>query len=100
MTQLGLFDAPAIRTSPTSVAAAANLQPHLGNAQARVLAVIKDAGDGGLTDNEGIRITGMLNGYRARRVELQRAGLIHEAGTRVDEVSGQENVVWRAACPT
>jgi hypothetical protein len=96
MTQLDLF-APAQRHSPTSVAAAAAMQPHLGAAQARVLEVIKASGDRGLTDNDGIRITGMLNGYRARRVELQRAGLIQEAGTRVDEVSGQENVVWRTA---
>jgi hypothetical protein len=95
MTQLDLF-APAQRHSPTSRAAAAAMQPHLGAAQARVLEVIKASGERGLTDNDGIRITGMINGYRARRLELSKAGLIREVGTKINQESGQEAVLWRA----
>jgi hypothetical protein len=79
MTQLDLF-APAQRHSATSVAAAASMQPHLGAAQVRVLETIREHGP--LTDNEGIAITQMFNGYRARRIELLKAGLIREAGTK------------------
>lgn len=40
-------------------------------------------------------MTGLVNGWRARRGELARAGLIVEAGTRVG-ASGVLNVVWKA----
>jgi hypothetical protein len=93
MTQLDLF-APAQSHSPTSVAAAAAMQPHLGAAQARVLEVIRQHGP--LSDNDGIRLTGMINGYRARRIELSKAGLIREAGKKINQESGQEAVLWRA----
>jgi hypothetical protein len=86
------FDAPAQKHSRTSVAAAASMQPHLGAAQARVLETIREHGP--LTDNEGIAITRMFNGYRARRIELFKAGLIREAGTKINQESGQEAVLW------
>jgi hypothetical protein len=67
-------------------------QPPLGAAQARVLETIREHGP--LTDNEGIAITRMFNGYRARRIELFKAGLIREAGTKINQESGQEAVLW------
>lgn len=85
MTQTTLnFDAPpAQRHSPTSIAAAEHVAPHVGKMQAAVLAWIASRGELGSTDNEGIASGACsVNGYRARRVELWRKGLIRQSGER------------------
>ena len=80
MTQLDLF-APAQRHSPTSVAAAERITPHVNRLQQVVLDKIREAGS--LTDNEGIA-SGVVgqNCWRARRIELVRAGLVKQSGER------------------
>ena len=52
----------------------------LSRMQQRVLAWIAEHGP--CSDNQGIAGTGLLNGYRARRVELFRKRLIEACGER------------------
>lgn len=80
MTQLDLF-APRQHHSPTSVAAAERIAPHLSCLQQVVLDKIRESGP--LTDNEGIA-SGVVgpNCWRARRVELCRKGLVKQAASR------------------
>lgn len=72
---------PFQRHSPTSRAAARRIREHLSAQQTRVLGAIQAAGRHGLTDNEGIAL-GVVgpNSWRARRVELLRAGKIVASG--------------------
>lgn len=74
------FTAPAQRHSPTSVAAAERITPHLGAMQARVLDYIRAHPES--TDNEICLGVNSPNGGRARRIELYRAGLIEKAGVK------------------
>lgn len=98
-TGLPLFDlprtAPHVRGSATSAAGARHVEPELSGKRLAVLQAIVAAGDAGLTDNEGIKLTGMTNGWRARRNELAAAKLITECGSRLGD-SGVMNVCWRA----
>ena len=89
--QLFDLDATAQRHSPTSVAAAVAIAPHLPAARKRVLEYLRSCPNGS-TDNQGIA-AGVVsaNGYRARRVELVRAGLVRDSGRVVDG-----SVVWEA----
>ena len=73
-TTLDFESPPRIRTSPTSCAAAERITPHLGAMQARALEFIRT--HPGCTDNEICQGVNSLNGGRARRIELYRAGLI------------------------
>ena len=85
MTQLNLFpthpdsDAtavPAQRHSPTSVAAAEAIEPHLNRLERLVLGFLETAKDGG-TDEEIAIGTGLLEGTaRARRRELVKRGMV------------------------
>jgi hypothetical protein len=82
MTQLSIaFDTPPrIKSSPTSVAAAERVKPHLGAMQMRVLEYIRTHQD--CTDNEICAGVNSPNGGRARRIELYKAGLIAKSGVR------------------
>lgn len=101
MTQTLLnFDAPAQRHSPTSVAAADSIRDHLPRLRQVVLDYIRACGPHGCTDAELIEGVGLgPNTPRPRRIELARAGLIVEAGTRLTP-SGRQAVIWRTPCPT
>ena len=95
MNQLALFDAPAQRHSPTSVAAAASIQAQLPRLRRVVLDYIAAQGEAGASDNEIIEGTGLSGStVRPRRIELTRMGLIVEAGTRLT-ASGRQAVCWK-----
>lgn len=95
-TTLDFDKPPAQRHSATSVAAAEQIEPHVGNLQAKVLSAIRFATNG-LTDEQGIAITQLSpSTYRPRRIELQRAGLIYDSGETRLTLSGRKAVVWRA----
>lgn len=95
MTQLTIFDAPAQRHSHTSQAAAVAIAPDSSRLRAQVLAAIRE--HGGLTDNQGIYLTGLSpSTYRPRRIELVQRGLVVDSGeTRLTD-SGRKAVVWRS----
>ena len=95
LADLPLFNAPAQRHSPTSVAAAASLDACTLNAlQRRVLEYLK--ANGPSTDEEIANGLGMNpSTERPRRIELQRRGLVVEAGAR-KTASGRQAVVWQA----
>ena len=89
--------APAQQHSRTSMAAADSLDGDaLNRLQRQVLEVIAAASDG-LTDEEIKLRTGMNpSTQRPRRIELERRGLITQAGTRRTS-SGRSAVVWKVA---
>ena len=93
---LPLFNTPAQRHSETSRAAAASLDADALNAmQRRVLEYLETHGPS--TDEE--IATGLdmnPSTQRPRRIELQKRGLVVEAGTR-KTVSGRKAVVWRVS---
>ena len=94
---LPLFRPPAVRRSPTSVAAADSLEPETLNAMQRRVLELLQATPGGLTDEEMQTRLGMNpSTQRPRRIELARRGLVVEAGTRKTS-SGRWAVVWRVA---
>lgn len=79
------------RHSNTSAAAAASLT-NAATLRERVYTAIVDRR--GLTDEEGIAITGIASStYRPRRVELMNAGRIKAGGTR-KTASGRTATVW------
>jgi predicted ArsR family transcriptional regulator len=92
---LPLFNLPAQRHSETSRAAAASLGADALNAmQRRVLEYLETHGPS--TDEEiatGLDMNPSTE--RPRRIELQKRGLVVEAGTR-KTVSGRKAVVWKA----
>ncbi len=96
MTQTTInFDAPSVRHSPTSRAAAEAIEPSAATLRGRVLAHIRHVG--GCTDDEGMAATGMAgNTWRPRRRELQIAGLVKDSGKTRPTASGRQAVVWIA----
>lgn len=96
-TPLPLFAAraPSVNGSITSAAAADALDATTLNAmQRRVLAYLEQHGPA--TDEEIATGLGMNpSTERPRRIELARAGLIAEAGTR-RTISGRNATVWQA----
>jgi len=88
--------APFQAHSPTSRSAAARADKGLsGRAKLAVLAAIAQAGEGGLTDEEGIRATGLAaSTYRPRRVELVESGNVRDSGFTRKTLSGCAAVVW------
>ena len=97
-TPLPLFTAraPSVNGSITSAAAADALNASTLNAmQRRVLTYLEEHGPA--TDEEIATGLGMNpSTERPRRIELARAGLIAEAGTR-RTTSGRNATVWRVA---
>lgn len=88
----------AIESSDTSRAAAASVEPRRGRLQAVVLATLVGSAMTGLTDEQGIRITGLSpSTYRPRRIELVEAGRVVDSGKRRRTVSGRWAVVWIVA---
>lgn len=92
---LPLFDAPCQRASSTSRAAAVAIAPAAPTLRAQVLAYIEQH-PAGLTDEEVQLGLGMNpSTQRPRRIELVKAGLIREAGSR-KTTSGRKATVWQA----
>tara|TARA_B100001123_G_C15007037_1_gene905946 strand:+ start:96 stop:410 length:315 start_codon:yes stop_codon:yes gene_type:complete len=78
----------------TSLEAALKKHPTIGPSQRKVYEAIKGSPDG-LTDKEVQILTGMSGDTeRPRRLELLKADLIEESGTRM--LDGRRSVVWRA----
>lgn len=78
--------------SPTSIAAAAAIRPARPNLREKVYAAIAEHGP--LTDEQLADLLEMNpSTVRPRRIELQRAGRIHEAG-KTKTKSGRKAVTW------
>lgn len=94
--QLGLFDAPHVKGSKTSKAAAESFSEDALNVlQAKVLAFIRT--NKGATDEEVQRALGLNpSTQRPRRIELVTRGLVIDSGTKRDTTSGRAAVVWCA----
>lgn len=87
--------------SKTSLNAALQVQPRIGTQRFKVLEYIKSRGTDGACDFEGIRdmqkdLPTAANAYRARRIELENAGLILKAEFTRRSPSGAECDVWIA----
>lgn len=88
--------APAVRSSPTSVAAAASITPHLSRLEAEVLGHFRDAGPLGLTCDELERISGMTHQTAsARVVGLKKRNRVEDSGRERKTRSGRPATVWR-----
>src|SRR5215468_10935320 len=88
-------DPPCQRHSPTSRAAALAVIPTLPRLRRLVLDTLTRAGPDGLTDEQGIALTGLSpSTYRPRRVELWRGGLVRDSGRTRRGPSGKQAVVW------
>jgi hypothetical protein len=90
--------AGAARTSETSQAAAASLQPTLGARQAAVLRVIRD-GRGATCAEVAEHLTLPMHSISGRIVELRKQGRIHDTGQRRAGPSGRLGTVWHARRP-
>lgn len=89
--------APAVRSSPTSIAAAEALTPERMNALQRAVYTLLASEPEGLTDEQIQARLGMNpSTERPRRIELARRGLVIEAGTR-KTASKRNATVWRVA---
>lgn len=92
---LPLFDAPCQRASQTSRAAAVAISPAAPTLRAQVLAYIGQH-PAGLTDEEVQVGLGMNpSTQRPRRIELVKAGLLRESGSR-KTISDRKATVWQA----
>lgn len=97
MSQFDLFDPPPphVRHSPTSKAAAVDIESRAATLRARVLNFIRRRGDAGATDEEIQRSLQMPgNTQRPRRRELEQMGRISDSGTTRPTSSGRQAVVW------
>jgi hypothetical protein len=82
------------RHSETSREAAETIAPSLNELQRLVLLAFQSEA-AGLTDEQGIDVTALpASTYRPRRVELLRAGLIRDSGTKRKVRSGCNATVW------
>ena len=92
-----LYDGtPPHERAATSHAAAVAILPSQGTLRRRVFELICAAEPRGLTDEQGIAISGMAaNTWRPRRVELVQLGLIRHEGERRTS-SGRMAQIWRA----
>ena len=89
--------APSVNGSITSAKAADSLGPATLNVLQRRVLELLAATPGGLTDEEMQTRLGMNpSTQRPRRIELERRGLVVEAGTR-KTASGRNASVWRVA---
>ena len=88
---------PSQRHSPTSVAAAEQVEPHAGTLRARVLEEIRRHGADGATD-ENVQDALWINPSteRPRRIECVEAGLVIDSGRTRPTRSGRAAAVWIA----
>lgn len=82
---------------PTSVAAAEKARPKTGTQRWRVLRVVVDAGEEGVTDEEIMARIGLpLNTVRPRRLELVEQSLVIDSGDTRPTAGGSPAIVWLA----
>lgn len=94
------FRPPSVRDSPTSRAAAEAVAPRATSYREQVFRAIQAAGENGLTDEEGVNVTGIGSStWRPRRYELADAGRIRDSKRTRRTNSGCWAVVW-VAVPT
>lgn len=92
-----ILEPPSQRHSPTSIQAAEDIKRDVNRLQGQVYDFIKDRGQDGATDEEGIEALHMSpSTYRPRRVELMRLYLIRDSGRTRLTHSGRSAVVWQA----
>lgn len=90
-------DAPGHRGVETSIAAAVDIAPKLGNLQRQALAAIRDAGSYGLTADELAAKLGLDRwSIQPRTSELKRKGSIRDSGNRRHNCTGKMAIVWIA----
>jgi hypothetical protein len=90
--------APAVRHSETSKAAAEDIQQCAGTLRAKVLGYLKASGPA--SDEAMQRALHMgANTQRPRRRELELAGLVRDSGKRTKTSSGRSAVLWIAVEP-
>ena len=95
ISQLSIFDPPAQRHSPTSIAAAESMRESSSTLRERVYRCILTCGP--ITDDGICAALAMAgNTERPRRIELQRAGRIVAEGTK-PTASGRQAVAWVVA---
>lgn len=79
----------------TSIAAADDIQEHLGKLQAKVHDVVSDAGVQGATSDEiGAALDWIVYRVRPRTAELRRMGRVVDSGLRRPGASGRSTIVW------
>lgn len=94
MKQLNMFEMLFQGHSRTSLAAAVAYANTAPSARRRVFDLLERVADG-LTDEQVQEALCMSsNTQRPRRVELQRAGLVHDSGRTRATHSGAQAVVW------
>lgn len=92
---------PRQRHSDTSAAAGASVEGVAGFLRGQVYGYLEACGPAGATDEEIQAATGMpANTERPRRVELTKALLIHDTGTRARTKSGRTATRWAVGAPT
>lgn len=88
-------DPPAQRHSATSTDAADAIRPQANRLREVVWEAIRAAGMDGLTDEEGIEVTGLSpSTYRPRRCEGVEAGRVVDSGRTRKTRSGRNAAVW------
>ena len=79
----------------TSLGAYREIQPRLPSQRERVFHAVRNAGKNGLTDDEIQEITGIDRGHTAaRRLEVERDGLIFWSGRTRQTRDGFDAMVW------
>jgi hypothetical protein len=96
--QLRMFaEAPFVRGSDTSEAAARAIEPDMNALQQKVLAHLRGCSALGATDDEMQRALAMNpSTQRPRRIELVNKGLVVDSGMKRRTGSGRWAVVWIA----
>ncbi|MCH9682616.1 MAG: hypothetical protein K0V04_14365 [Deltaproteobacteria bacterium] len=88
-----VYEPPAARRCPTSVAAADRIRVPAKTYLGRVLEALRD---GPKTDDQLCEYTGLRdNSVRPRRIDLVRRGLVENSGAVRLTRSGREAIVWR-----
>lgn len=80
----------------TSLEAYESVTPKLNSIQKEVLALFKEVGEDGLTDEELSNLMGSnASTYRTRRSELVQKGVLVDSGLRRKLLSGRNAIVWK-----
>jgi len=86
---------PHVTGSKTSLAASDAIAPKMTELQQKVFEAIDGSGRWGMTDEEGVKATGMNpSTYRPRRIELEASGRIVASGTVRETRAGRRAIVW------
>ena len=89
-----IIQAPAQRHSPTSLAAAAQIEKHIGPLHKRILDYLSAHPEGATDDELQTALEMNPSTQRPRRIELAAAGRIENFGTTRPTRSGRAATVW------